>query len=91
MARNKREYKIVVWHGEIQSLFYVVEVNPKDEADWTVIGTYHDQASAERVTNIARSCEKLRKALPEFGSALLALAASVQKKKRRGLGSRFCR
>lgn len=91
MARNKREYKIVLWHGEGRSLFYVVEVNPKDEADWTVIGTYQDQFSAERVLNYARSCEKLRKALPEFGRALLALTASVQKKKRRGLGSRFSR
>ncbi|MGA2260807.1 MAG: hypothetical protein ABSH28_05155 [Acidobacteriota bacterium] len=91
MARKKREYKIVVWHGEIRILFYVVEVNPKDEADWTVIGTYHNQASAQRVMNIGRSCDELRKDMPELGRALMALNASVKRKKRRGLGSRFSR
>ena len=32
-------FKLVVWHDESKTLYYTVEVNPKDESDWTVLRT----------------------------------------------------
>lgn len=38
-------YKVVTWHGESGSLFYIVDTNADDIE---VIETHHDRATAER-------------------------------------------
>ena len=46
--REPWQYSITTWHGEYQSLFYIVRSNPSDETDWEVIETYLNRPDAER-------------------------------------------
>jgi hypothetical protein len=36
--------KVVTWHGESRTLFYVVE---GDDTDWEVVETFHSRQDAE--------------------------------------------
>lgn len=44
------KYKLVTWHGESDTLHYIVEYNSWAEDDWTVIDIYpaNEKRAAER-------------------------------------------
>lgn len=40
--------KIITWHGEGKSLFYVVEYDPTDHLNWNIVRTCGTREEAEK-------------------------------------------
>lgn len=43
-----KRYIVTVWHGELRSLFYVVDTEAPCDERPAICSTWHDRAGAER-------------------------------------------
>lgn len=46
MANTHHQYKVVSWHGESRSVWYLVQWPVEDQADWEVIASYRTPEEA---------------------------------------------